>query len=204
LTPLVLKPIQAINPALEGVKFIGAVGAEYLIARVGGKLVNKAIDKVDGKLHAAKRADTPEKPKTEDIQPNIEEGSLVGANFAQNKIRSDRAFSAEGKELYSQLSGEEINTVDDLVGALRRGSINPSQIPIDYVDINGVRLILNTRTSTALEQASIPREMWYGRNQTGKIAYQDPLTGTAKTYDDLAADQLTRNKLPPTGADKLQ
>ncbi|PPA77508.1 hypothetical protein C4E15_05665 [Achromobacter spanius] len=43
--------------------------------------------------------------------------------------------------------------------------------------------ILNTRTSTALEQAAIPRSEWFGRNQTGVEAYPD------KTFNDLATDQ---------------
>jgi len=37
------------NPALEGVKFAGAVTVEAILAKVGGKLVGKVIDKVDGR-----------------------------------------------------------------------------------------------------------------------------------------------------------
>lgn len=126
------------------------------------------------------------------------EGALSEANFAQNKIRADRAFSADGQKAYSDLAGRPINTVDDLADALKSGEIKPNQLPIDYVDMNGTRLILNTRTSTALEQAGIPRDQWFGRNRTGEVAF-----GT-KTFDELAADQLKANKLPPTGADKLK
>jgi len=56
----------------------------------------------------------------------------------------------------------------------------------------------HTRTSTALEQAGIPRSQWFGRNQTGVEAYP------GKTFNDLAADQLKNNKLPPTGAEQLK
>lgn len=104
----------------------------------------------------------------------------------------------DGQKIYSELAGRPIKTVDDLADALKAGSIKPSQLPVDYVDMNGTRLILNTRTSTALEQAGIPRSQWFGRNQTGVEAYP------GKTFNDLAADQLKNNKLPPTGAEQLK
>ncbi|RMR54672.1 hypothetical protein ALP84_200036 [Pseudomonas cichorii] len=129
---------------------------------------------------------------------NAERGTLTEANFAQNKIKSDRSFSEDGQKVYSELAGTQIKTVDDLAGALRAGTIKPNQLPVDYVDMNGARLILNTRTSTALEQAAIPRSEWFGRNQTGVEAYP------GKTFNDLAADQLKNNKLPPTGAEQLK
>ncbi|BCR24369.1 two-partner secretion domain-containing protein [Aquipseudomonas alcaligenes] len=129
---------------------------------------------------------------------NAERGVLTEANFAQNRIKSDRSFSPDGQKIYSDLAGKPIKTVDDLADALKVGTIKPSQLPVDYVDMNGTRLILNTRTSTALEQAGIPRSQWFGRNQTGVEAYP------GKTFNDLAADQLKNNKLPPTGAEKLK
>lgn len=114
------------------------------------------------------------------------------ANFAQDKIKSDRSFSEDGQKIYSELAGAPIKTVDDLAGTLKAGTIKPGQLPVDYVDMNGTRLILNTRTSTALEQE------WFGRNQTGVEAYP------GKTFNDLAADQLKRNDLPSTGAEQLK
>ncbi|NWN49127.1 hypothetical protein HT121_16655 [Pseudomonas sp. MAFF 301514] len=129
---------------------------------------------------------------------NAGRGTLTEANFAQNKIKSDRSFSEEGQKVYSELAGTPIKTVDDLASALRAGTIKPNQLPVDYVDMKGTRLILNTRTSTALEQAAIPRSEWFGRNQTGVEAYP------GKTFNDLAADQLKNNKLPPTGAEQLK
>lgn len=88
--------------------------------------------------------------------------------------------------------------MDGLADVLRAGMIKPSQIPVDYVDMNGARLILNRRTSTVLEQAGIPRSQWFGRNQTGVESYP------GKTFNDLAADQLRNNNLPPTGAEQLK
>ncbi|ATE77183.1 DUF637 domain-containing protein [Pseudomonas frederiksbergensis] len=129
---------------------------------------------------------------------NAERGVLAEANFAQNTIRSDRSFSPDGVKLYSALAGKPIKTVEDLAGALKTGAITPNQLPLDYVEINGTRLILNTRTSTALEQAGIPRSQWFGRNQTNVEAYP------GKTFNDLAKDQLKNNHLPSTGADQLK
>lgn len=129
---------------------------------------------------------------------NAERGVLSEANFAQNKIRSDRSFSPDGEKLYSTLAGKPIKTVEDLAGALKAGAITPNQLPLDYVDMNGARLILNTRTSTALEQAGIPRSQWFGRNQTNIEVYP------GKTFNDLAKDQLKNNGLPSTGADQLK
>ena len=129
---------------------------------------------------------------------NAERGVLFEANFAQNKIRSDRTFSPDGEKLYSTLAGKPIKTVEDLAGALKTGAITPNQLPLDYVDMNGTRLILNTRTSTALEQAGIPRSQWFGRNQTNVEVYP------GKTFNDLAKDQLKNNGLPSTGADQLK
>lgn len=84
-------------------------------------------------------------------------GSVADASFAQPLIRSDRMFSEIGQRTYSSLTGTPIETVDDLVAALSRGEISPSQVPLDFVDMDGTRLILNTRTSTALRDAGIQK-----------------------------------------------
>ena len=121
------------------------------------------------------------------------QGSLGDANFAQPVIRSDEVFSAEGQAVYSGLAGDEIRTVNDLVDAIGDGRVNLRDIPLDYVDVDGTRLILNTRTSTALRRAGVPREEWYGTNRTGQVAYESA-EGNPVTYDQLARDQLRRNR----------
>lgn len=116
-------------------------------------------------------------------------GAVSEANFAQPKIRSDELFSPEGQRVYSELLGREVEGVDDLANALRNREVNPSQIPVDYIDLDGTRLMLNTRTSTALTRAEIPRSEWYGVNRTGQVADIE----TGMTFDDLAHAQLNRN-----------
>ncbi|QYD71072.1 hemagglutinin repeat-containing protein [Paraburkholderia edwinii] len=124
-------------------------------------------------------------------------GSVANANFAQSSINAAEAFSIEGAAKYSQIAGMPINTVDDLAAAIKSGLISPSQLPVDYVvTADGTQLILNTRTSVALSRAGVPQSQWYGANQTG---LQVPGMSAGTTFDYLAARQLARNKLPPTG-----
>jgi LysM domain len=114
-------------------------------------------------------------------------GALIDANFAQVESKLGKEFSDIGKLKYSELAGSPINTVDDLANALTTGVIKPHQIPIDFVEMEGTRLMLNTRTTTALDSAGIPRSEWHGINRTGQIAYGE------KTFDQLALDQLKTN-----------
>ncbi|CNK85518.1 Possible hemagglutinin (DUF638) [Yersinia intermedia] len=141
------------------------------------------------------------KPSTVTEQATIkgttaERGSVANANFAQSKIRANETFSAEGAAKYSQIAGYPINTVDDLANAIRSGLIKPNQLAVDYVEMNGTKLILNTRTSVALDRAGVPKSDWYGTNQTNVGV--PGMNG--KTYNELAADQLKNNKLPETGS----
>ena len=128
-------------------------------------------------------------------------GSVANANFAQSSINAAGTFSVEGAAKYTRLAGVPIHTVDDLAAAIKNGLITPSQLPVDYVvTTDGAQLILNTRTSVALSRAGVPQSQWFGVNQTG---IQVPGMPAGTTFNDLAAGQLTRNKLPPTGTSNL-
>lgn len=65
--------------------------------------------------------------------------------------------AGDGKAIYSQLAGRPIINVCDLTQALREGGVTPSQMPIDYVPLDGQKVIANTRSSTALLDAEIPK-----------------------------------------------
>jgi len=154
-----------------------------------------------GGVAAVARGGAAPRPASVNREPSA--GSVENANFAQNnRIPTTKEFTLEGSQIYSNLVGRPIKTVGDLTAALRSGAIRPNQIPVDFVDMNGTRLILNTRTSTALTNAGIPRSQWYGRNQTGATAYTEA-NGTVRTFDYLASQQLSNNGLPPTGAPNL-
>ena len=111
---------------------------------------------------------------------------LENANFAQNTYRS--RFSVEGQSIYSDIAGTPIKTVDDLVSALRKGLIETSDVPIDYIIRDGNMLLLNTRSAHALMQAGIPRSQWNAVNRTGIDMYETMLDG-----------QLKNNGLTSTG-----
>ncbi|BBH31958.1 hemagglutinin repeat-containing protein [Pseudomonas sp. St290] len=114
-------------------------------------------------------------------------GVLDEGAFAQVLAKPTKAFSDEGKVIYSQAAGRSINTVSDLTEALMQGVIKPSQIPLDYVVIDGQKVIANTRSSTALINAGIPKSQWYGVDKTGVKAFGDV------TFDKLVQDQLNKN-----------
>lgn len=111
---------------------------------------------------------------------------LENANYAQKTYSN--TFSPEGIKKYSDLAGEPINTIDDLVSAINNGKINVSDLPIEYIIRDGNTLILNTRTSQALTQAGIPRSQWVAIDRTGNQLFEQLLDG-----------QLSRNKLTSEG-----
>ncbi|MDD4688790.1 MAG: S8 family serine peptidase [Eubacteriales bacterium] len=113
-------------------------------------------------------------------------GVLDNANYAQRTYST--TFSVEGMNIYSELAGYNINTIDDLVKVINTGKINVTDLPIDYIVRDGNALILNTRTTQALTQAGIPRSQWNAVNRTGDDLFEELLTG-----------QLSRNKLTSQG-----
>ncbi|BCN32392.1 hypothetical protein [Anaeromicropila herbilytica] len=116
---------------------------------------------------------------------------LENANYAQKTYSN--TFSAEGRKKYTNLAGEPINTIDDLVSAINKGKVKVADLPVEYIVRDGNVLILNTRTSQALTQAGIPRSQWNVINRTGDSLFEELLTG-----------QLTRNKLNSEGISNVR
>ena len=116
---------------------------------------------------------------------------LVNANYAQ-KTYGNR-FSEVGIKKYTELAGEPINTIDDMVNAINLGKIKVNDVPIEYIVRDGNTLILNTRTSQALTQAGIPRNQWNAIDRTGNAVFESMLDG-----------QLSRNKLTSAGIDVVR
>lgn len=106
------------------------------------------------------------------------------ANYAQ-KTYGPR-FSTEESSRFGLGDGRAL-TVDE-VAELIRGGLSPRHVPVNIIHRNGYQLMLNTRSSQALEKAGIPRSQWYGIDRTG-----DPL------YEFLVWAQLRRNTLGPSG-----
>ena len=109
---------------------------------------------------------------------------LDDANYAQ-KTYGNRE---RGIRKYTKLAGEPINTIDDLVNAIKTGKINVNDLPVEYIVRDGNTIILNTRTSQALTQAGIPRSQWNAINRTENDIFESMLDG-----------QLLRNKLTSEG-----
>ncbi|QLB52802.1 hypothetical protein FFV08_09465 [Streptococcus sanguinis] len=121
----------------------------------------------------------------------IKIGMPDNANYAQKTYSN--SFSEMGREKYSELAGEPINTIDDLVDSINTKKISISELPVEYIERDGHTLILNTRTSQALTQAGIPRSEWFTINRTGNSLYESLLDG-----------QLKRNKLTSEGISEVR
>ena len=68
-------------------------------------------------------------------------------------------------------------SVDDVAGALRSGSMNSADVPVNYIVRDGQTIILNTRSAQALESAGIPRSQWNAVNKTGDSFFEGLLDG---------------------------
>jgi RHS repeat-associated protein len=94
-------------------------------------------------------------------------------------------FSVEGT-----FAGRSIASVaDDLFS----GIINASDLPIEYIEREGVRLIVNTRSSLALRIAGVPQSQWRLVNRTGVESAEAAMT-----------ERLTRNGLTNAGTETLR
>jgi hypothetical protein len=131
------------------------------------------------------------------VANSAERGVVADANFAQPIIGREATntganypFSPEGQQKYTAIAGRDIKYPADLTQALLDAEVHPGQIPVDYVILNGQKLILNSRTSTALRDAGIPQSDWYGMKQTGQIQIPATEVGPARTYDQAALSQL--------------
>lgn len=103
---------------------------------------------------------------------------IENATYAQKTANVN--FSNTGKFAGS--------TIDDVANMLADGRLAPSDVPIEVAQIENNVLILNTRSSMALEAAGIPRSSWYVIDVTEDTAAMARLLG-----------QLNRNKLGPGG-----
>ncbi len=103
-------------------------------------------------------------------------GMPADAQFAQKTY--GKMFSKDGA-----FAGR---SVDDVAAALRSGAMKPSEIPVDYIVRDGRAVILNTRSSQALDAAGIARSEWNAVNRTGTLEFESRLT-----------NQLSRNPNGP-------
>ena len=152
---------QAIKAGKKAAQKAGEKAAKNATEKAAKKAAKKKLAKEAGKEAAEKGAEkaakeaaekatektakeTAEKTAKEAAEKGIKSGStsvLDNANYAQ-KTYSD-TFSTEGIKKYSNLAGEPINTIDDLVKAISTGKIKVEDLPIEYIVRDGNTLILN-------------------------------------------------------------
>ena len=96
-------------------------------------------------------------------------GVLDDANYAQSTFSN--TFSADGK-----FAGQ---TVNEVAAQLQSGELSASDVPIEYINRDGNTLILNTRSSQALEQAGIPPSEWNAVDVTGRSRRGGAVDGSA-------------------------
>lgn len=106
-------------------------------------------------------------------------------NSKFTQITASEYFSVEGK-----FAGKTIGEVSDM---LKSGKLKPSEIPVTYIERNGVKLIENTRSSLALKRANIPESKWTTINKTGDSTIEAKIT-----------ERLARNGLTDSGTDVLR
>ncbi|HEY3423569.1 MAG TPA: hypothetical protein VGL27_02140 [Negativicutes bacterium] len=107
------------------------------------------------------------------------------SSFKFTQTTASARFSKEGI-----FSGK---TIGEVVDDLRAGVLKASDVPVEYIERDGVNLIVNTRSSLALKRAGVPESEWNLINKTG-----NPLTEATITK------RLAKNKLPDEGADVLR
>jgi len=84
-------------------------------------------------------------------------------------------------------------TISDVASQLRAGTLSPSDLPIQTINVGGDTLIINTRSSLALSEAGIPQSQW---------SLVD-MTGDAVTEAAIAA-RLAKNGLTNSGTPTLR
>jgi hypothetical protein len=93
--------------------------------------------------------------------------SIEALNFSQTT--ASPWFSKEGT--FAGL------TISDVAAQLRAGTLSPSDLPVQTINMGGNTLIINTRSSLALTQAGIPQSQWVLVDMTGDAAAQAAIAG---------------------------
>jgi filamentous hemagglutinin len=97
--------------------------------------------------------------------------------FAQKTISPN--FSADGSFTDS--------SVDDIAQKLRDGILQPSDVPVKYVTIDGKKPIGNTRSAVALTEAGIPESKWSIQDVTN-----DTMPDRSVTYGENIQSRLSK------------
>ena len=126
----------------------------------------------------------------------VQQNGLKGLTFRKGLIPTVgsaddmETFSDANEARYTQLAGRPIRTVTDLAAALKDGTFQPGQVPVNYVVVDGRKVLLKSLNGAALVRAGVPESDWVRLDQTGK-----PVPGMyGTTFDDMARIQAEREK----------
>lgn len=102
--------------------------------------------------------------------------------YAQQAVSSK--FQAGGK-----FAGK---TIDDVVAELKNGVLDPKDVPINYIEREGLMIIDNTRSTVALQKAGIEPSKWNWIKRNGNPDWEARIT-----------EKLEKNGLP-TGSKNIK
>jgi RHS repeat-associated protein len=166
------------NPNASGAEKVAAVvGAAAGIAAPGGGYGTAGSAAVKLGKEVAEEAAGQTAKKTA--------GQIADKPLRFTQKTASPEFNAGGK-----FAGRTIGEVAD---DLRSGRLTPDEIPVEVVIKDGNTLVVNTRSSLALQRAGIPIERWNVIDRTGNATVEADL-----------ADRLARNGLGWGGTDTLR
>jgi RHS repeat-associated protein len=79
--------------------------------------------------------------------------------FGQKGVSPE--FSSKGR-----FKGADVDTVAE---DLKSGRLKPEDVPVEYMWVNGEKVVINNRSATALSKAEIPQENWTTVDKTGNL-----------------------------------
>lgn len=152
----------------------------YTVGNYEQALINFSAASIDGGTMAAGFANSAGRQVATQA---VEEAGEAGVLRFSQKTAS-QAFSEAG-----DFAGE---TIGSLAAKIRSGEIPVEALKVGVVDgADGVRLIVNTRTSLALRRAGVPQSSWN-------------IVDMTSTQGSNIADRLLRNGLSNEGTDVLR
>jgi hypothetical protein len=95
------------------------------------------------------------------LEVGAEAAAEVGAEAAAEGAESGLAFSQTTASPYFSSQGTfSGQSIADVAGQLRSGSLAASEVPVQTVDVGSGNFIVNTRSALSLMQGGIPQTDW--------------------------------------------
>lgn len=110
-----------------------------------------------------------------------------------NNVGPLRFTQTTASPMFSEEGAFAGRRVADVAADLRTGVMTPSQVPVEFVVQDGNSLIVNTRSSLALQRAGVPQSEWTLIDKTSVPEVQARIT-----------ERLLRNQLDTSGTSTLR